>query len=50
MAFAYPGCWFLMTGIVYHFFGMETKGKSIEQIDRELTAIADLSTATVRRA
>jgi MFS transporter, putative metabolite:H+ symporter len=26
----------LMAGAVYYFFGMETRGKSIEQIDREL--------------
>ncbi len=37
-AFLYLGCWFLMAGVVYYFFGMETKGKSIEQIDRELAA------------
>ena len=37
-AFLYLGCWFLMAGAVYYFFGMETKGKSIEQIDRELAA------------
>jgi MFS transporter, putative metabolite:H+ symporter len=35
-AFLYLGCWFLMAGIVYYFFGIETKGKSLEQIDREL--------------
>jgi len=35
-AFLYLGCWFLMAGLVYYFFGMETKGKSIAQIDREL--------------
>ena len=49
-AFVYLGCWFLMAGAVYYFLGMETKGKSIEQIDQELTAAADLSTAQVRRA
>jgi putative MFS transporter len=27
-----------MTGAVYYFFGIETRGKSIEQIDRELAA------------
>ena len=27
-----------MAGVVYYFFGLETKGKSIEQIDRELAA------------
>ena len=40
-AFLYLGCWFLMAGVVYYFFGLETKGKSIEQIDRELAATAD---------
>ena len=37
-AFLYLGCWFLMAGVVYYFFGIETKGKSLEQIDRELAA------------
>jgi putative MFS transporter len=37
-AFLYLGCWFLMAGVVYYFFGIETKGKSIEEIDRELTS------------
>jgi putative MFS transporter len=41
-AFIYLGCWFLMAGVVYYFFGIETRGKSNEQIDRELAAgIAD---------
>ena len=40
-AFTYLGCWFLMAGIVYYFFGLETKGKSDQQIDRELLAAAD---------
>jgi MFS transporter, putative metabolite:H+ symporter len=38
VAFLYLGCWFLMAGVVYYFFGLETKGKSMEQIDRELAA------------
>src|SRR5215470_9899705 len=52
LAFVYLGCWFLMAGAVYYFFGIETKGKSIEQIDRELAETAGLSTATpvVRQA
>src|SRR3979490_1157707 len=51
-AFVYLGCWFLMAGAVYYFLGIETRGKSIEQIDRELAEGLDLSTAatTVRRA
>src|SRR5471030_1871820 len=40
MAFTYLGCWFLMAGVVYYFFGIETRGKSNEQIDRELAASA----------
>jgi MFS transporter, putative metabolite:H+ symporter len=41
-AFTYLGCWFLMAGVVYYFFGIETKGKSNEQIDRELAVgVAD---------
>src|SRR5713101_3678565 len=52
LAFVYLGCWFLMAGAVYYFLGIETRGKSIEQIDRELAVTADLSTATatVRQA
>jgi putative MFS transporter len=42
-AFVYLGCWFLMAGAVYYFLGIETKGKSIEQIDRELTASTDVT-------
>jgi len=37
-AFLYLGCWFLMAGVVYYFFGLETQGKSLEQIDKELAA------------
>ncbi len=35
-AFLYLGCWFLMAGVVYLLLGIETRGKSIEQIDHEL--------------
>ncbi|WP_407154060.1 MFS transporter [Bradyrhizobium sp. STM 3557] len=51
VAFLYLGCWFLMAGIVYYCFGLETKGKSIEDIDRELEAVQpDLAAAQVREA
>src|SRR6202140_4938912 len=52
LAFLYLGCWFLMTGVVYYFFGLETRGKSIEQIDRELAVTADMpaATASMRQA
>lgn len=46
-AFLYLGCWFLMAGVVYYFFGLETKGKSMEQIDREL-AVAGGQTSLER--
>jgi len=45
-AFVYLGCWFLMAGAVYYLFGLETRGKSIEQIDRELAVTADMPAAT----
>jgi MFS transporter, putative metabolite:H+ symporter len=47
-ALVYLGCWFLMAGAVYYFLGIETRGKSIEQIDMELALTADLSTATAK--
>jgi len=51
MAFVYLGCWFLMAGIVYYFFGIETRGKSIEEIDQELNAAAPMAgTARIRQA
>jgi len=52
LAFVYLGCWFLMAGAVYYFLGIETRGKSIEQIDRELAFTADLpaTTASMRQA
>src|SRR6202000_997421 len=52
LAFVYLGCWFLMAGAVYYFLGIETRGKSIEQIDRELAATADMPAAAtaVRQA
>jgi MFS transporter, putative metabolite:H+ symporter len=40
VAFLYLGCWFLMAGAVYYFLGPETRGKSIEQIDKELGVVA----------
>jgi putative MFS transporter len=45
VAFIYLGCWFLMAGAMYYFFGFETKGKSIEQIDQELAESAGLAPA-----
>jgi putative MFS transporter len=51
MAFVYLGCWFLMAGAVYYFLGIETRGKSIEEIDRELNAgLPVAATAQVRQA
>jgi hypothetical protein len=31
LAILYLGCWFLIAGLVYYFFGVETGGKLIEQ-------------------
>ncbi len=49
LAFIYLGCWFLMAGAVYYFLGIETRGKSIEQIDRELAAGLAMSRRLDRR-
>jgi putative MFS transporter len=35
-AFLYLASWFALAGAVYLFLGIETKGRSIEQIDRDL--------------
>jgi putative MFS transporter len=35
-AFLYLGAWFALAGIIYSFFAMETKGRTIEEIDGEL--------------
>jgi putative MFS transporter len=41
-----------MAGAVYYFLGIETRGKSIEQIDKELADGVELAaaTASARRA
>lgn len=36
-AFIYLGAWFALAGAVYLFLGIETKGRSIEEIDQSLT-------------
>jgi len=35
-AFIYLAGWYVLAGVVYYFFGIETKGRSIEYIDGEL--------------
>lgn len=35
-SFIYLGAWFALAGIVYLFFGIETKGRSFEEIEGEL--------------
>ena len=35
-AFFYLGAWFMLAGVVYLLLGVETKGRSIDQIDRAL--------------
>jgi putative MFS transporter len=37
-AFLYLASWFVLAGAVYLFLGIETKGRSIEEIDRDLHA------------
>ena len=37
-AFLYLASWFVLSGAVYLFLGIETKGRSIEEIDRALKA------------
>jgi putative MFS transporter len=37
-----------MAGMVYYFLGIETRGKSIEQIDKELLDKADLAASAAR--
>ena len=37
-AFLYLASWFVLAGAVYLFLGIETKGRSIEEIDRDLMA------------
>jgi putative MFS transporter len=38
-AFLYLASWFVLAGAVYFFLGIETKGRSIEEIDRDLKAV-----------
>ena len=43
-AFLYLASWFALAGAVYYFLGIETKGRSIEEIDADLhvvTAVAE---------
>ena len=49
-AFLYFGCWFALAGIVYYFFGIETKGRSIEEIDRDLAELQSSQPRPVYRA
>ncbi len=39
-AFFYLGAWYVLAGAVYLFLGIETKGRSIDQIDRDLAEAA----------
>ena len=39
-AFLYLASWFVMAGAVYFFLGIETQGRSIEEIDSSLKATA----------
>ena len=48
-AFAYLAAWFAMAGVVYLFFGIETRGRSLEELDYELGE-AKLDTVTLTPA
>lgn len=48
-AFTYLAAWFAMAGAVYLFFGIETRGRSLEQIDQDL-ALTQTSRPAVRAA
>jgi putative MFS transporter len=39
------GSWFALAGVVFLFFGMETKGRSFEDIEDELGAVAPVAEA-----
>jgi putative MFS transporter len=49
-AFLYLAAFFTMSGIVYGFFGIETKGRSFEAIEEQLEgkrkAVSDAAKAT----
>lgn len=47
-AFIYLGAWFALAGAVYYFLGIETKGRSIEDIDDALIKPAPPSRARQR--
>ena len=50
-AFLYLASWFAMAGAVYLFLGIETRGRSIEEIDRSLAGEAAApAAAALRRA
>lgn len=44
-AYLYVGSWFALAGVVFLFFGMETKGRSFEDIEDELGAVAPVPVA-----
>lgn len=45
-AMLFLGFWYAQAGIVFWLFGMETRGRSIEDIDRELTGSAPAAAST----
>src|SRR5271163_4894727 len=42
-AFLYLACWFALAGAVYCFLGIETRGRSIEEIDGDLKGVAAIA-------
>ena len=49
-AFLYLAAWYLMAGIVYGFFGIETRGRSFEAIEEQLESGRSLSCRGRQRA
>jgi MFS transporter, putative metabolite:H+ symporter len=46
-AFIYLAGWYVLAGVVYYFFGIETKGRSIEYIDGELARPLEAPAAAI---
>jgi MFS transporter, putative metabolite:H+ symporter len=47
-SFSYLAAWFALAGFAYIFIGMETKGRSLETIERDLDASRTADIAPVK--
>jgi putative MFS transporter len=48
LSFSYLAAWFALAGFAYIFIGMETKGRSLETIERDLDASRTADIAPVK--